>query len=49
MAQVYFNLIKYHTMTIDAVPEMLKAEVMALLTAAGLDSNGQAIDNARAD
>lgn len=49
MAQVYFNLIKYHTMTIDAVPALLKDDVMAMLTAAGLDGNGQAVDNAQTD
>lgn len=49
MAQVYFNLIKYHTMTIDGVPAALKDAVMELLTAAGLDGDGQAVDNAQAD
>ena len=44
MAQVYFNLIKYHTMTIDAVPALLKDDVMALLTAAGLDGGRQCAD-----
>lgn len=46
MAQVYFNLIKYHTMTIESVPEHLKETVLALLTEAGLDGNGQAIGDA---
>ena len=49
MAQVYFNLIKYHTMTIDGAPAMLRDEIMELLTAAGLDGNGQAVDNAQTD
>ena len=49
MAQVYFNLIKYHTMTIDAVPAIQKEAVLALLTAAGLDGNGDPIEAVNAD
>lgn len=44
MAQVYFNLIKYHLKTLDDVPANLYDDVAKLLADAGLDGNGDHIN-----
>ena len=44
MEQVYFELIKYHRMTIDGVPAVKKDAVQALLAEAGLDGNGNPLE-----
>lgn len=45
MATVYYKLIKAKVKTIDQVPNTgtLRADVLALLTADGLDGNGNPI------
>jgi hypothetical protein len=43
MAQLYFTLIENHMRTLSQVPAVLQSTVQTLLTAAGLDVNGNPI------
>jgi hypothetical protein len=43
MAQLFFVLIQNHMRTLSQVPTALQSDVQALLTAAGLDANGNPI------
>jgi hypothetical protein len=46
MAQLFFTLIENHMRTLSQVPTALQADVQTLLTAAGLDTNGNPITTA---
>jgi hypothetical protein len=47
MEQLYFTLIQNHMRTLSQVPTSLQSAVQTLLTAVGLDANGNSITTAQ--